>query len=85
MQNEVYADGIGEITVTGHIVRIDLVSLSPTEKDANNKPRPVLRQRIIMPIDAFANATELMKSALAGLIEAGAIKMANVPPANKLS
>jgi len=83
MHNEVYADGIGEITVTGHIVRIDLVSLSPTERDANNKPKPVLRQRIVMPIDAFANSTELMKSALAGLVEAGAIKMTAAPQTKK--
>lgn len=85
MHAETYADGIGEITVTGHIVRIDLVSLSPTERDANNKPKAVLRQRIIMPIDAFANSTELMKSALNGLVEAGAVKLTPAPPARKPS
>ena len=33
MANELYADGIGEITVTGSIVRIDFMSLSATERD----------------------------------------------------
>lgn len=74
MSNELYADGIGEITVTGTIVRIDLVSLSATERDANNNPKPEFRQRIIMPVDAFANAVDLMQKALGGLVEAGAIR-----------
>lgn len=74
MTNELYADGIGEITVTGTIVRIDLMSLSPTERDANNNPRPVFRQRVIMPVDAFANAVDLMQKALGGLVEAGAVR-----------
>jgi hypothetical protein len=74
MSNELYADGIGEITVTGSIVRIDLMSLSATERDTNNNPVPVFRQRIIMPVDAFANAVDLMQKALAGLVEAGAVR-----------
>jgi hypothetical protein len=74
MNNELYADGIGEITVTGTIVRIDLMSLSPIERDANNNPKPVFRQRIIMPVDAFANAVDLMQKALGGLVEAGAVR-----------
>lgn len=74
MSTELYADGIGEITVTGTIVRIDLMSLSPTERDEKHNPKPVFRQRIIMPVDAFANAVDLMQKALAGLVEAGAIR-----------
>lgn len=86
MSTELYADGIGEITVTGTIVRIDLMSLSATERDASNNPKPVFRQRIIMPVDAFANAVELMQKALGGLVEAGAVRrigdIAHVPPAS---
>ncbi|HEY4202519.1 MAG TPA: hypothetical protein VGM83_18360 [Devosiaceae bacterium] len=74
MQDELYADGIGEITVTGSIVRINLMSLSATARDDKNNPQTVFRQRIIMPIDAFANAVELMQKALSGLVEAGAIR-----------
>jgi hypothetical protein len=72
--NELYADGISEITVTGSIVRIDLMSLSATERDEKNNPKAVLRQRIIMPVDAFANAVDLMQKALGGLVEAGAVR-----------
>ncbi|MDI7860966.1 hypothetical protein MRS76_03270 [Rhizobiaceae bacterium n13] len=74
MSSELYSDGIGEITVTGTIVRIDLMSLSATERDASNNPKPVFRQRIIMPVDAFANAVDLMQKALGGLVEAGAVR-----------
>jgi hypothetical protein len=80
MQEEVYSDGIAEITVTGPIVRIDLMSLSPTERDARNNPKPVFRQRIVMPVDAFANAVELMQKAVHGLVEAGAIRQDATAP-----
>ena len=69
MHNEVYSDGIGEITVSGSVVRIDLVSLSPTDRDAAGQPMPVFRQRIIMPVDVFANAQELMRRVMDNLIE----------------
>jgi hypothetical protein len=74
MTEELYCDGIGEITVTGTIVRLDMMSLSPTKRDASGNPQPVFRQRIIMPVDAFANAVDLMQKALGGLIEAGAVR-----------
>lgn len=80
MNTELYADGIGEITVSNSIVRIDLMSLSATEKDGKNNPKLVFRQRIIMPVDAFANAVDLMQKALGGLVKAGAVhRLSDVP------
>lgn len=80
MQDEIYSDGISEITITGPIVRIDLMSLSPAERDATNNPKPVFRQRIIMSVEAFANSAELMQRVVNGLIEAGAIKQDAAAP-----
>jgi hypothetical protein len=74
MHVEVYTDGIDEITVGGSIVRVDLVSLSPTERDANNAPKKVFRQRLIFSIESFANSVEVMQNALQGLVEAGIVK-----------
>jgi hypothetical protein len=74
MHVEVYTDGIDEITVGGAIVRVDLVSLSPTERDASNAPKKVFRQRLIFSIDAFANSVEVMQNALQGLVDAGVVK-----------
>src|SRR3954453_9866480 len=74
MHVEIYTDGVDEITVGGSIVRVDLVSLSPTERDANNVPKKVFRQRLVFSIEAFANSVEVMKTALQGLVEAGVAK-----------
>ncbi len=74
MHAEIYTDGIDEITVGGAIVRVDLVSLSPTERDANNAPKKVFRQRLIFSVEGFANSVEVMQNALQGLVDAGVIK-----------
>ena len=74
MEQQLYVDGIGEITVSGTIVRIDLVSLSPTERDVSNAPKSVFSQRLIMSVEGFANSVDLMQKALQGLVEGGAIR-----------
>lgn len=81
MQDELYSDGITEITVNGTIVRIDLASLSATERDAEGRPKSVFRQRLILSTEAFANSVEVMQKALDGLIEAGAITRRPAPGA----
>jgi hypothetical protein len=73
---ELYADGVSEITVTGSVVRVDLVSLSPTERDANNNPKLIFRQRLIFSVEAFANSVEVAQKALQGLVDAGVIQRA---------
>jgi hypothetical protein len=81
MHAELYSDGVDEITVSGTVVRVDLVSLSPTERDANGNPKKVFRQRLIFSIEAFANSVEVMQKALQGLVEAGVIKRGVRPSA----
>jgi len=80
MTEETYSDGVSEITVTGSIVRIDLMSLSPAERDRANNPQPVVRRRIIMPADAFAGAADLMQKVVRSLIESGAIQYRKASP-----
>jgi hypothetical protein len=74
MEAEIFTDGISEITVGGSIVRVDLFSLSPTERDANNAPKRVFRQRLIFSVESFANSVEVMQKALQGLVDAGAVR-----------
>jgi hypothetical protein len=74
MHAELYSDGIDEITISGTIVRVDLVSLSPTERDSNNNPKKVFRQRLIFSVESFANSAEVMQKALEGLVDAGVVK-----------
>ncbi len=74
MDSEIFTDGISEITVGGSIVRVDLFSLSPTERDASNAPQRVFRQRLIFSVELFANSVEVMQKALQGLVDAGAVR-----------
>src|SRR5262245_14058011 len=74
MHEELYTDGISEITISGSVVRVDLVSLSPTERDESNNPKKGFRQRLIFSTEAFANSVEIMNKALQGLAEAGVVK-----------
>jgi hypothetical protein len=74
MQSEPFTDGVGEVMVSGSIVRVDLVSLSATERDANNAPKPVLRQRLIFSVEGFANSVEVMQKALQSLIDSGVVR-----------
>ncbi len=74
MHVELYTDGVDEITVGGSIVRVDLVSLSPTERDASNAPKRVFCQRLIFSVKSFANSVEVMQNALQGLVDAGVIQ-----------
>ena len=81
MDAELFTDGIGEITVGGSIVRVDLFSLSPTERDTNNAPKRVFRQRLIFSVESFANSVEVMQKALQGLVDAGAVRRNEPLPA----
>jgi hypothetical protein len=80
MHDEVYSDGVSEITVSGSMVRIDLMSLSPTERDEHNNPKPVFRQRLILPVEGFANSIEVMQKAFQELVGKGVVKRAASRP-----
>lgn len=73
MQDEIFVDSVGEITVTGQTVRIDMASLSPTDRDPNNNPTLRFRMRVIMPVDSFGNAVELMQKVVHSLADANLV------------
>lgn len=58
MEPQLFTDGIGRITVIGGVVRLDMVTYSPNETDANGRPRQVFTQRIVMGTDAFLRSSE---------------------------
>ena len=74
--DQIYSDDIGSITVTGPIVRFDLMIQSATEKDAQGKPKLVVHQRVIMPIDAFLRAATKIQSSVQDMIKHGLITRA---------
>ena len=76
MDKELFADSIGEVSLTGSVVRLDLMSLSATDRDENNKPKPVFRQRIVMPVEGFVQSFALMAQVMRQLEKTGVIKKA---------
>ena len=73
---ELFADNIAGIAVTGGVVRMDLMSLSPSEKDEKDQPKPVFRQRIVMPVEGFVQSFALMAQVMQQLEKSGVIKKA---------
>jgi hypothetical protein len=74
MSEEVFADAIGEITVTGSVVRVDLLTMAVNEKDDKGRLKPTFKQRIIFPIEGFAHATEAMIQMRQQLFDRGILK-----------
>jgi hypothetical protein len=64
MEQQIYCDGIGRISVIEGMVRLDLYSYSPNETDANGNPRPVLSHRIVMGMDGFLRSSEKVVEAV---------------------
>lgn len=79
MSDELFADRFGDISVTGSTIRIDLVSLSPTERDENGQPRPRFRQRVVLPLEGFLQSHEMMQRMLDILIQRGVIQRSAEP------
>lgn len=71
---EIFADGIGEIVLSGGMVRMDLVVLAGSQRDSADKPRMEVRRRIIMPPDGFLRSFSAMEDLVRQLVEAGLVK-----------
>ena len=71
---EVFADGIGEIVLSGGMVRMDLVALTGSQRDENNQPKLEFRQRVVMPPDGFLRSFSAMEDLVKQLIKAGLVK-----------
>jgi hypothetical protein len=71
MEQQIFSDGIGRISVIGGVVRLDLVTYSATETDAKGQPRAVLSQRIVMGAEGFLRASEKILEAAQQMTRAG--------------
>jgi hypothetical protein len=74
MSEERYADAIGEASLVGPTVRLDLVSVSHTEKDEKGQAKFVFRQRIVMPVEGFVQSFGLLARVMQQLEKQGVIK-----------
>jgi len=74
MNQEIFADGISAIHVTGNLVRIDLMTLQPHLKGENGQPVIDVSKRIIMPLEGFVQGLATQENIINQLIEAGVLK-----------
>lgn len=73
-ENEIFADGVGEISLSGGMVRMDLVSMVGSQNNENDKPRLEPKTRIIMPPEGFLRSFGAMENLVKQLIDAGLIR-----------
>ena len=73
MQQEVFADGISSIHITGNLVRIDLMTIQPHLKSDNGQPVVEISKRIIMSLEGFVQSLPLQENIVKQLIEAGVL------------
>ena len=71
---EVFADGVGEISLVGGMVRIDWVSLESISRDSPSESGTVIRQRLVLPPEGFLRSFSAMEDLVKQLVEAGVIR-----------
>lgn len=74
MNQELFADGISAVHVTGNLVRIDLLSLQPHLKSDNGQPVVEVNRRIVMPLEGFVQALAIQQDIARQLVDAGILK-----------
>lgn len=81
MQQEIFADGVSAVHVTGQLVRIDMMTVQPHLKSDNGQPVIDVSRRIIMPLEGFVQSLAVQENIVKQLIEAGVLKQ-NPPEAS---
>lgn len=74
MNQEIYADAISAIHVTGNMVRIDLMTLQPHLKSENGQPVFDISKRLIMPMEAFVQSLSVQEEIVKQLLNRGVLK-----------
>ena len=73
MLPEIYADGLGGITFSNGMVRIDLVSITGGEgRDGKLPTEP--HHRLVMTPHAFLQSMSMMQDMMKKLLEAGVVR-----------
>jgi hypothetical protein len=67
MEQQIFADGISQVTIIGGVVRLDFVTFSATEKDANGQPTAVFSHRVVMSLESFMQSAAKLQEAALGV------------------
>ncbi len=73
-----FADMIGNITVTGHLVRIDFltqVTPPPQSPTGSQETQYQTSHHLVMPLDGFLRSLGVQEQVRAKLLEEGVIKV----------
>ena len=70
---DLFVDGLLDVSFSRGIVRLDLYSLSATEKVPNGGPKPEFRRRIVLSAQAFAEFANGIQLAAQSLRERGIV------------
>ena len=73
-QDQIFADGIGAIAVTGTVVRIDFVTMSQAERDPSGNAKMEFTHRVVLPLDGFLNAFGKFQETVQALARRGVIR-----------
>lgn len=79
MNQEIYADAISAVHVTGSLVRIDLMTVQPHLKSDNGQPVVDISRRLIMPLEGFVQSLAVQDNIVKQLVEAGVLKKTDKP------
>lgn len=74
MNQEIFADAISAVHVTGNVVRIDLMSLQPHLKSENGQPVYDISRRVVMPLEGFVASLAIQQDLVRQLIAAGVVQ-----------
>ena len=74
MQQEIFADGISSIHITGNLVRIDLMTIQPHLQSDNGQPVVEITRRVIMPLEGCVQSLALQEDVVNRLVAAGVLK-----------
>jgi hypothetical protein len=77
--NELFVDLVGEVAMSGGIVRIDLMAMSVDARGDDDKPVPEFRKRIVMSPNGFLQALQMLENFRDHLIEKGVLVPEETP------
>ena len=84
MEQQIFSDGIGQVTIIGGTVRLDFVTYSANEKDAKGQPVAVFCKRVVMSLEGFMQSAAKVQEAaqaVSRLVQRGRENQPAVDPA----
>lgn len=73
-EDQVFADGIGTIAVTGSTVRVEFVSLMPGDRESGGQPRTAVTHRLVMPVEGFLASVGKLQETVQALVQRGIVR-----------